>query len=103
MQSTRRGSLSVHRSEKNPGSKYSSTSGLSPRQAEISDSIVGQRSFIADGVRMTQTILMGADYYDEPGVPPRGGIPLGIGPNCHIEGAIIDKNEIGRASCRERV
>src|SRR5574340_1449800 len=31
MKSTRRGSFSVHRSEKNPGSKYSSTSGLSPR------------------------------------------------------------------------
>src|SRR5574341_1199879 len=31
MQSTRRGSFSVHRSEKTPGSKYSSTSGLSPR------------------------------------------------------------------------
>src|SRR5574340_1131203 len=30
MQSTRRGSFSVHRSEKTPGSKYSSTSGLSP-------------------------------------------------------------------------
>src|SRR5574341_845796 len=40
MQSTRRGSFSVHRSEKTPGSKYSSTSGLSPRghlerQAEV--------------------------------------------------------------------
>src|SRR5574341_877887 len=31
MQSTRRGSFSVHRSEKTPGSKYSLTSGLSPR------------------------------------------------------------------------
>src|SRR5574338_202529 len=31
MKSTRRGSFSVHRSEKNTGSKYSSTSGLSPR------------------------------------------------------------------------
>ena len=31
MKSTRRGSFSVHRSEKNPGSKYISTSGLSPR------------------------------------------------------------------------
>src|SRR5574340_1805643 len=31
MQSTRRGSFSVHRSEKTPDSKYSSTSGLSPR------------------------------------------------------------------------
>src|SRR5574337_1030770 len=40
MKSTRRGSFSVHRSEKTPGSKYSSTSGLSPRghlerQAEV--------------------------------------------------------------------
>src|SRR5574340_216012 len=31
MKSTRRGSFSVHRWEKTPGSKYSSTSGLSPR------------------------------------------------------------------------
>ena len=31
MKSTGRGSFSVHRSEKTPGSKYSSTSGLSPR------------------------------------------------------------------------
>src|SRR5574337_1026193 len=40
MQSTRRGSFSVHRSEKTPGSKFSSTSRLSPwghleRQAEF--------------------------------------------------------------------
>src|SRR5574337_994176 len=40
MKSTRGGSFSVHRSEKTPGSKYSSTSGLSPRghlerQAEV--------------------------------------------------------------------
>src|SRR5574341_108378 len=31
MKSTRRGSFSVHRSEKHQGSKYSSTRGLSPR------------------------------------------------------------------------
>src|SRR5574341_601350 len=31
MKSIRRGSFSMHRSEKTPGSKYSSTSGLSPR------------------------------------------------------------------------
>src|SRR5574337_173111 len=40
MKSTRRGSFSVHRWEKTPGSKYSSTSGLAPRghlerQAEV--------------------------------------------------------------------
>jgi glucose-1-phosphate adenylyltransferase len=35
---------------------------------------------------------MGSDYYDELDVTPRQGIPLGIGENCTIEGAIIDKN-----------
>jgi glucose-1-phosphate adenylyltransferase len=34
---------------------------------------------------------MGADYYDAGG-PESGGIPLGVGPNCEIEGAILDKN-----------
>jgi len=66
--------------------------GCQIRQAEISDSIVGLRSQIGDGVRMSQTIMMGADYYDEPGVPLKGDLPLGIGRNCQIEGAIIDKN-----------
>ncbi len=66
--------------------------GCQIHQAEIQDSIVGLRSQIAAGVRMSRTILMGADYYDDPDLPPRAGIPLGIGPNCQVEGAIIDKN-----------
>ena len=33
---------------------------------------------------------MGADYYD-PGKWP-SDIPTGVGPNCDIEGAILDKN-----------
>jgi glucose-1-phosphate adenylyltransferase len=41
---------------------------------------------------MKNTILMGADYYDETDRPPKGGIPVGIGQNCRIEGAIVDKN-----------
>ncbi len=61
-------------------------------KAEISDSIVGLRSQIADGVRMDHTILMGADYYDSPDTMRRSPIPIGIGANCQIEGAIIDKN-----------
>jgi glucose-1-phosphate adenylyltransferase len=60
--------------------------------AEINDSLVGLRSHISDGVRIQNSILMGADYYDRPGVPLPGGIPIGVGPNCEIEGAIIDKN-----------
>jgi glucose-1-phosphate adenylyltransferase len=66
--------------------------GCQIHQAEINDSIVGLRCSIADGVHISNSILMGSDYYDELGVPPRQGIPLGIGENCTIEGAIIDKN-----------
>lgn len=61
-------------------------------RAEISNSIVGLRSQISDGVRMKDTIMMGADYYDPEGEAPKKGMPLGIGRNCQIEGAIIDKN-----------
>jgi glucose-1-phosphate adenylyltransferase len=66
--------------------------GCQIHQAEISNSIIGLRAHVAEGVRMRNTIMMGADYYDTPGVPPRGGIPLGVGPNCQIDCAIIDKN-----------
>jgi glucose-1-phosphate adenylyltransferase len=68
------------------------TDGCQIHRAEITDSIVGLRSHIEAGTRMSQTILMGSDYYDPPGAPPPGGVPLGIGANCIIEGAIIDKN-----------
>jgi len=61
-------------------------------KAEIYESIIGLRSLISDGVYMSRTIMMGADYYDLPGATLPGNIPLGIGPNCHIEGAILDKN-----------
>ena len=44
------------------------------------------------GVVLNNTILMGADYYDMPGRPLRGGIPIGVGSDCDIDGAIIDKN-----------
>jgi glucose-1-phosphate adenylyltransferase len=68
------------------------TEGCQIHKAEIENSVIGLRSQISDGVRMCNTVLMGADYYDSPGIPSKGGIPLGIGRNCDIEGAIIDKN-----------
>ena len=61
-------------------------------EAEIEDSVVGLRSRIREGTRMKQTIMMGADYYDSSVVTHPSGIPLGIGPECRIEGAILDKN-----------
>jgi glucose-1-phosphate adenylyltransferase len=54
---------------------------------EIDHSVIGLRSRIKSGTRIKDTVLMGADYYDE-----SGDIPMGIGENCDLEGAIIDKN-----------
>jgi len=60
------------------------------RKAEITHSIVGIRSQVAEGTVIKDSILMGADYYEPK--KHRGTTPLGIGKNCHIECAILDKN-----------
>ncbi|RIK31387.1 MAG: glucose-1-phosphate adenylyltransferase [Anaerolineae bacterium] len=57
-------------------------------KAEITRSIVGVRSQISEGTAIKDSIVMGADYYQA----KRGQIPIGIGKNCHIESAILDKN-----------
>jgi glucose-1-phosphate adenylyltransferase len=64
--------------------------GCRVRKAEITHSIVGIRSRIGEGTVIRDSILMGADYYQEE--KPRGNLPIGIGKNCHIECAILDKN-----------
>ena len=60
-------------------------------KAEINRSVVGLRSVLRDGVFLKDTIIMGSDYYDPLRQAP-GGLPLGLGETCRIEGAIIDKN-----------
>jgi len=60
------------------------------RKAEIERSILGVRSQVSAGARIKDSIVMGADYFDEETAPR--DIPLGIGPDCHVEGAILDKN-----------
>jgi len=84
-----------------PGSKIN---GATLRQAIIADgciisdahlerSVIGIRSIIQTGATIRNSIVMGADYYEtdqasaEPGLPP-----IGIGRNCVIDRAIIDKN-----------
>ena len=59
------------------------------QKAEIIHSVIGVRSVISSGTVIKDSVIMGADYYssEHPAQPP-----IGIGPNCHIEGAIIDKN-----------
>jgi glucose-1-phosphate adenylyltransferase len=66
--------------------------GCQIRKATISNSVIGLRSQISDGVRIDKSIIMGSDYYDSPDDTIPSNIPLGIGVNCQIEGAIIDKN-----------
>ncbi len=60
--------------------------------ANVRDSVVGLRSYIADDVKMSETVMMGSDFYDPTGFAPPGGLPLGIGKGSIIEGAILDKN-----------
>ncbi|HEX2980919.1 MAG TPA: glucose-1-phosphate adenylyltransferase [Anaerolineaceae bacterium] len=61
-------------------------------QAEISNSVIGIRSQIAPGTVIRDSILMGNDYYNSAENRHSSGIAIGIGKNCRIEGAIIDKN-----------
>lgn len=57
-------------------------------KSQITHSIVGIRSQIASGCVIKDTIMMGADYYER----DTKELPIGIGTNCYIEGAILDKN-----------
>ena len=62
-------------------------------QATLAHSIVGIRSMIGEGSVLNDVILMGADHYEaelEPG--PDDSPRIGIGRNCKIQKAIIDKN-----------
>lgn len=59
--------------------------------ARLINSTIGLRSRIGDGTLLKDTIMMGADFYSRPHIPD-DSIQIGIGKNCHIEGAILDKN-----------
>ncbi len=66
------------------------------QDADIRNSIIGLRSQIRSGSKIRKSILMGADYYGffRRGDEPEEDTKLGIGNNCDIEGAIIDKNAV---------
>src|SRR6476469_1260189 len=84
-----------------PGSKIN---GAALRQAIIADgciisdahierSVIGVRSVIRTGATIRNSIVMGADYYEiDPAVDRLRHPPIGIGRNCVIDRAIIDKN-----------
>jgi len=82
-----------------PGSKIN---GATLRQAIISDgciisdaylerTVVGIRSVIQSGATIRNSIVMGADYF-ELGQTDSSQPSMGIGKNCVIDRAIIDKN-----------
>jgi glucose-1-phosphate adenylyltransferase len=53
----------------------------------IEQSVIGIRTHIARGTRITRSVLLGADMY-----PPSGSIPVGIGRDVVLDRVIIDKN-----------
>jgi glucose-1-phosphate adenylyltransferase len=57
--------------------------------SKISESVIGIRSIIRSGSRLSKTLMMGADFYEANRMDQ---IPLGIGENSVISKAIIDKN-----------
>lgn len=71
------------------------------KECRIHHCVLGLRSRIEAGCVIEDSLLMGADYYEpfserESGVQ-KGKIPIGIGANTTIRGAIVDKNaRIGR-------
>ena len=63
--------------------------------AEIKNSIIGLRSIVGKNCRISRTVIMGADYYEED--QAKESIRVGIGDNTFIDKAIVDKNaRIGR-------
>ncbi len=87
-----------------PGSKINGaqidhalvTDGCIINHARINNTIVGLRTIVGEGTELNRTIILGGDYYESGesvARHERDNLPrIGIGSNCRIENAIIDKN-----------
>jgi glucose-1-phosphate adenylyltransferase len=60
-------------------------------RCRVTGSIVGLRLHIQSGTRITRSVLLGADFYED-GVPTDGRIALGIGRDVIMDRVIVDKN-----------
>lgn len=61
--------------------------------AHLERAVIGVRSYIASGTTIRNSIVMGSDFYDaDMATRETHATPLGIGRNCIIDHAIIDKN-----------
>ena len=72
-------------------------------ESEITDTVIGIRTFIDAGTRLHRTVLLGSDYYawenPEARTPFLGPARPGIGKGTRIECAIIDRNASIGADC----
>lgn len=68
--------------------------GCSIARCEIEESVVGIRTQIRAGAKISRSVLLGADFYeaDEGKDAENGKVPLGIGKNVVLDRVIVDKN-----------
>jgi glucose-1-phosphate adenylyltransferase len=59
-------------------------------RCEVSSSVVGVRSSVLSGSRITNTVLLGADWYEDG--EATGRLAMGIGRDCVLDRVIVDKN-----------
>jgi glucose-1-phosphate adenylyltransferase len=59
-------------------------------RCEIRDSVVGIRTHIESGTRITRSVLLGADFYEEE--LAASNVALGIGRDVVLDRVIVDKN-----------
>jgi glucose-1-phosphate adenylyltransferase len=59
-------------------------------RCEIHESVVGIRTRIGDGARITRSVLLGADFYEEE--LAASAVALGIGRDVVLDRVIVDKN-----------
>lgn len=76
--------------------KVTCSEGCIITNAKIKHSVIGVRSIIESDTYIEDTVCMGADFYESHDVIVANRQhkvpPVGIGRNCRIRGAIIDKN-----------
>ena len=87
-----------------PGSKINSaqidhaviSDGCIINHARITHTIVGLRTFVETGTELNRVVILGSDFYESKESVERhereGKPRMGIGAQCKIENAIIDKN-----------
>jgi glucose-1-phosphate adenylyltransferase len=59
-------------------------------RSEIASSVVGIRTHVGAGAKITRSVLLGADFYEEE--TNASDVPLGIGRDVVLDRVIVDKN-----------